>query len=131
MPGHRAAISIDRDLNTMLEAHLVQTLVVYARRKDGDRGVSTCLFQVLFSLQKGGLTGFSDKVHFVYEQEHSCVRTVLLESCHTVPVIFEVLEDLSGFHVEDVYHDTDLFEDRSPLRGEIRVHERVLAAAVP
>ena len=112
-------------------AHLVQRLIVYARaeHRDGDRPALR-LQLALAPLEHDTLVPH-DEVHFVHEQENGRVGGVLLERIETVAIVLSVFGAVARADFEDVDEHPDVLEDGRALRGEVRVHERVLSSAVP
>ena len=67
----------------------------------------------------------------MHEQENGGVGGVLLERIETVTVVLRVFGSVARADFEDVDEHPDMLEDGRALRGEVRVHERVLSSAVP
>ena len=112
-------------------AHLVQRLVVYARAKHRDGDGPALRLQVARAALEHSTLFPNDEVHLVHEQEHGGVWGVLLERVETVAVVLRVFGGVARADFEDVDEHPDMLEDGRALRGEVRVHERVLPAAVP
>jgi len=72
-----------------------------------------------------------DEVHLVHEEEDARLGRVLLERVEAIAVVRRVLGRVMRADLEDVNQHADVLEDGRALRGEVRVHERVLPAAVP
>jgi hypothetical protein len=72
-----------------------------------------------------------DEVHLVHEEEDARLGRVLLERIEAIAVVRRVLGRIMRADLEDVNQHADVLEDGRALRGEVRVHERVLPAAVP
>ena len=72
-----------------------------------------------------------DEIHLVHEEEHRRLGRVLLQRVEAIAVIRRVLGRVVRADLKDVDEHADVLEDRRALRGEVRVHERVLPAAVP
>lgn len=67
----------------------------------------------------------------MHEREDDGVRAVAPQRGEALAVVAHVLRDVARGDVEDVDEDADVLEDRRLLGGQVRVHEGVLAAAVP
>ena len=67
----------------------------------------------------------------MHEQENGRVGGVLLERIETVAIVLSVFGAVARADFEDVDEHPDVLEDGRALRGEVRVHERVLSSAVP
>lgn len=65
------------------------------------------------------------------QQEDRCFGAVRPQSVKAVAVVFQVLVHLPRLCIKDVYHDANVFEDGRALGGEVRVHESILATAIP
>ena len=67
----------------------------------------------------------------MYEKEDARLRRVLLQRVQAIAIVRRVLCRVMRADLEDVYQHTDVLEDGRALGRQVRVHERVLAAAVP
>jgi len=72
-----------------------------------------------------------DEVHLVHEEEDTRLGRVPLQRVQAIAVVRRVLGRVMRANLEDVNQHADVLEDGRALGGEVRVHERVLAAAVP
>ena len=113
-------------------AYLVQRLVVNARAKHRDaHGAALRLQLARAALEQHGFIPRADEVHLVHEEEDGRLGRVALQRLEAVAVVRGVLGGVVRAHLEDVDQHADVLEDRRALRREVRVHERVLPAAVP
>ena len=67
----------------------------------------------------------------MHEEEDRRLGRVLLQRVEAVAIIRRVLDSVMRADLENVYQHADVLEDGRALRREVRVHERVLPAAVP
>lgn len=111
--------------------HPIETLVVDASPKHRDVRRLLALAQQLALLALKRRAALPRQIHLVHEQKHRGVRAEVAQPVETVAVILEVLIHLARLDVEHVDEDADVLEDSRALGGEVRVHEGVLAAAVP
>jgi hypothetical protein len=67
----------------------------------------------------------------VNEEKHRRLGRILLQRVDAVAVVRGVLDRVVRADLENVDEHADVLEDRRALGGQVRVHERVLATAVP
>jgi hypothetical protein len=67
----------------------------------------------------------------VNKEKHSRLGRILLQCVEEIMVVHGVLGRVARADLEDVDEHTDMLEDGRALGGQVRVYERVLAAAVP
>ena len=110
---------------------LVQTLVIYARPKHQDGEVTAGRLQLSLLLLEYDRLVHPDEIHLVHEQEYDSTCAELAEIFQTIAIVFEILVRLARLDIEHIDENADVLEYRRALCCEIRVHERILAAAVP
>ena len=111
--------------------NLVERLVVYTRPEHRDCDGPTLSLQLaLAPLEKGALIAY-DEVHLVHKQKYGGIGGVLLECIKRIAVVLGVFGGVACADFENVDEHPDVLEDSGALGGEVRVHERVLASAVP
>jgi hypothetical protein len=71
------------------------------------------------------------KVHLVHKEEDRRFGRVLLQRVEAIAIVRRVLDGVVRADLENVYEHADVLKDRRALRREVRIHESVLAAAVP
>jgi hypothetical protein len=71
------------------------------------------------------------EVHLVHKEEDRRFGRVPLQRVEAIAVIRRVLDGVVRADLENVNKHADVLEDGRALRREVRVHEGVLAAAVP
>ena len=113
------------------QAYLVQRLVVNARPKYRDPHRTALRLQLPRPPLQQRRPVSRDEVHLVYEKEDARLRRVLLQRVQAIAIVRRVLGRVMRADLEDVYQHTDVLEDGRALGRQVRVHERVLAAAVP
>lgn len=128
---HACTRKLGIEKQTKKVTYLVQRLVVYARAEHRDGDGPALRLQLAFSPLEEGTLVTHDEVHLVHEQKYGGIGGVLLQRIKTVTVVLRVFGCVARADFEDVDEHPDVLEDGRALRGEVRVHERVLASAVP
>jgi hypothetical protein len=113
-------------------AYLVQRLIVDARTEHRDGYGSTLRLQLARpALQQRCPISTRDEIHLVHEEKHGRLGRMLLQRIDAITVVRGVLDRVVRADLENVDQHADVLEDRRALGGQVRVHERVLTAAVP
>lgn len=114
-----------------LTPDLVKALVIYTRAEDGNACVSAGILQFFMLLVESDGLRFPYKIHLMHQQEYGSVRAELFKPIQAIAVILEVLVHPACLYIEDIYHNPDMLEDCGLLSGQVRIHEGILAAAIP
>ena len=113
-------------------AYLVQCLVVDARTEHRDGHGSTLRLQLArAALQQRCPISARDEIHLVNEEKHRRLGRIPLQRVEAIAVVRGVLDRVVRADLENVDQHANVLEKCRALGGQVRVHERVLTAAVP
>ena len=111
--------------------YLVQRLVMNTRTEHRNRHHSALPLQLARAALQQRSPIPRHKVHLVHKEEDRRFGRVLLQRVEAIAIVRRVLDGVVRADLENVYEHADVLKDRRALRREVRIHEGVLAAAVP